>query len=101
MSEERTERAPHQAADAEASLLGAAMSGYPHLDELAEMVEPGDFYHPFHEEAWSAILRVHRAGNKPDPISVRLALNAAKVPHDPVRLLDLTNLCPLVSQAPF
>lgn len=92
---------PMQATDAEVSLLGAAMSGYPGLDDLLADVEPGDFYQPFHQEIWAAIGRVHHAGNQPDPISVRLALDGAKVKHDPIRLLDMTSLCPLVGQAPY
>lgn len=92
---------PQQARDAEVSLLGAAMSGYSDLDELAAVVEREDFYQPFHQDVWSAILRVHRAGNKPDPVSVRLALSAAEVKHDPVRLLDFTQMVPIVSSAPF
>lgn len=92
---------PTQARDAEVSLLGAAMSGYPDLDALADTVEPPDFYHPFHEEVWAAILRVHRAGNKPDPISVRLALDAAKVKHDPVRLFDIVSAVPIVANADY
>lgn len=98
---EQLERVPTQATDAEVSVLGAAMAGYPDLDELAEILDPADFYAPFHEETWAAILRVHRAGNKPDPVSVRLALSAADVRHDPARLLDYTSLVPIVAQAPF
>lgn len=92
---------PTTATDAEVSLLGAAMSGYPDLDELLEAVEPQDFYAPFHEETWAAIGRVHHAGNQPDPISVRLALSAAEVKHDPTRLVDFTSLCPTPAQAPY
>ena len=92
---------PIQSRDAEVSLLGAAMSGYPELDTLLEAVEPDDFYQPFHAEVWAAVARVHRAGNQPDPISVRLALSAAEVKHDPTRLFDFTQLVPLVAQAPY
>jgi replicative DNA helicase len=92
---------PLQATDAEVSLLGAAMSGYPDLDELAEIVESPDFYSPFHEQVWDAILRVHHAGNKPDAVSVRLALSDASVKYDPARLLDFVNLVPFAAQAPY
>jgi replicative DNA helicase len=88
-------------ADAEVSLLGAALSGYPDLDELTDIVEAGDFDTPAHGEVWDAILRVHRAGNTPDPISVRLALTSEKSKFDPLRLLDYTSLVPMVGQAPF
>lgn len=92
---------PHQANDAEVSLLGAAMSGYPHLDELLDMVGASDFYQPFRGQVWDAISRVHHAGNKPDPISVRLALSSVDVKHDPTMLFTFANACPIVAQAPY
>lgn len=96
-----TEVEPLQATDAEVSLLGAAMSGYPHLDELADIVDAADFYSLFHEHVWDAIQRVHQAGNKPDPISVRLALTDADVKHDPTRLLDFVSMVPFAGQAAY
>ena len=92
--------APHIATDAEVSLLGAAMTGAP-IDPLTELVTPQDFYSPAHADVWTAILRVHHAGNQPDPITVRLALAAAGDTFDPIRLLDYTQLCPTVAQAEF
>lgn len=89
------------ATDAEVSLLGAAMSGYPDIDELAEIVDPADFYAPSHEDIWAAILRVHRAGNQPDVISVRLALAESAIKHDPIRLFDMTQMAPALGQAPY
>jgi replicative DNA helicase len=91
---------PMQAGDAEVYLLGAAMSGYPRLDDLAALVEEQDFYSPFHGQVWDAVLRVHNAGNKPDPMSVRLALSAAEVKHDPTRLVDYTQSVPVLANAP-
>jgi replicative DNA helicase len=91
---------PMQAGDAEVYLLGAAMSGYPRLDDLAAIVEEQDFYSPFHGQVWDAILRVHNAGNKPDPMSVRLALSAAEVKHDPTRLVDYAQSVPILANAP-
>lgn len=92
---------PLQATDAEVSLLGAAMSGFPDLDDLADIIDPADFYNPFHEAVWDAIQRVHQAGNKPDPVSVRFALSDAEVKHDPARLLDFCSMVPIVAQAPY
>ena len=92
---------PMQAHDAEISLLGAAMSGAPDLDDLLATVEPSDFYRPFHEQIWSAIGRVHRAGNKPDPVAVRLALAEDEVRHDPMELVNLAAAAPVVAQAPY
>jgi len=92
---------PAQAQDAEVAVIGAAMSGYDAVDDLLDMLQPSDFYSPFHEEVWAAIGRVHNAGNRPDPISVRLALGQADVKYDPVRLLDMAQLAPVVAQAPY
>ena len=100
MTIEVTDR-PNQALDAEASLLGAAMSGYPELDDLQVIVTAGDFYLPFHGQVWDAIARVHAGGVKPDPVSVRLALSSAAVRHDPTRLHDFQAACPLPAQAPW
>lgn len=91
---------PMQAGDAEQYVLGAAMSGA-NIDDLADIIEPSDFYSPHHEDIWAAILRVHRAGNRPDPTSVRLALSAAEVKHDPMRLLDMTQAVPFVGNATY
>jgi replicative DNA helicase len=92
---------PNQAPDAEVNLLGAAMSGYPDLDDLFALVDRSDFYHPFHGDIWDAIARVHNGGKKPDPISVRMALAASGVKHDPIRLVEIANACPLAAQAPY
>lgn len=92
---------PMQAHDAEVSLLGAAMSGAPDLDDLLAQVEASDFYRPFHEAIWSAIGRVHRAGNKPDPVSVRLALAEESVRHDPTELITIVQSAPFVAQAAY
>lgn len=92
---------PMQAHDAEVNLLGAAMSGAPDLDELLATVENSDFYRPVHGEVWAAIARVHHAGNRPEPVSVRLALDKAKVRHDPLELIDMAHACPLPINAPY
>lgn len=89
------------AQDAEVSVIGAALSGYSDIDGLLETLEPSDFYSPFHEEVWAAIGRVHRAGTKPDVVSTRLALDEAQVRYDPIRLVDMAQLAPVVAQAPY
>ena len=96
-----TEALPAVASDAEVSLLGAAMAGYPDLGGLLEAVQPGDFYAPTHEEIWRAIRVVYERGQQPDPVTVRVALAEAGAKVDPVRLLDMTQLVPVVAQAAF
>lgn len=93
-------REPTHADDAEVSLLGAAMSGAD-IDDLTRVVEASDFYNPAHEAIWAAIIRVHNAGNRPDPVSVRLALDSAKVKHDPIRLVEMTQLAPSIASADY
>lgn len=92
---------PVEAADAERHVIGAALSGYPDLDGLLETLDPADFYLPLHEDIWAAISRVHHAGNKPDPVSVRLALSAAEVKFDPTRLVDYMQAVPLTGLAGY
>lgn len=91
---------PILAMDAEVSLLGAAMGGYPDVDELLGIVEASDFYHPHHAAIWSAIGRVHHAGQQPDPITVRVAVGTM-TGFNPIRLIEMTQICPIAAQAPF
>lgn len=91
---------PLQVRDAEVSLLGAAMSGA-NIDDLAGIVEASDFYHPLHGDIWAAILRVHHAGNRPDVISVRLALENSGDKCDPLELFRMTEMVPVVASAPY
>lgn len=88
------------ARDAEISLLGAVMLGAD-LDDIAHLVDPADFYDPFHGEVWSAMLRVHRAGDKPDVVKVRVALDQSGTKNDPVRLFEFAEKCPAPSAGEF
>lgn len=92
---------PMQHRDAEMQLLGAAMAGAPDLDGLLDLLDPDDFYLPAHGDVWDAIGRVHRAGNRPEPTSVRLALAEADSKFDPVRLFDLTSACVMPANAAY
>ena len=92
---------PMLANDAEVSLLGAALSGYPRLDDVLERVDAADFYHPSRGDVWHAIGRVHASGAIPDPVSVRVSLDEAGVKHDPIALLTMAQAVPLVSQADY
>lgn len=84
------------------ALLGAVLSGYPDLDRLAEIVSPGDFREPHDESVWSAALRAREAGNRIDPVSVKMALgtDVSALPSGPVYLVELAQQCPNVSSAP-
>lgn len=66
-----------QVPDAETAVLGAVLAGVTGpegMDGLLSRLKPEDFYRPVHEEVWAAIGRVHNSGGRPDPVSVRLAL---------------------------
>lgn len=97
MSEAYAEREVIHDALAERYTLGAVLGGYPHPDELA--LTPDAFWRPEHAAIWSAITRVLAAGNKPDPVTVRMALSPSEK-VDPIYLLDLHEAVPLVDQAP-
>ena len=92
---------PVTANDAEVSLLGAAMSGAPNLDDILDAVEPTDFYGGHNQDVWRAIATVHRSGRTPDVVTVRTALDEAGVRNDPLRLLEMTQLDPVIAQADY
>lgn len=85
--------------DAEVSFLGACMSGFLDIDDIE--LESSDFYQRIHGDIWSAIRRVHASGSQPDAVSVRLALTDPPPSFNPVRLFEMTQLVPVVTQAPF
>lgn len=91
---------PLTATDAEVSVLGAAMSGAD-IDELATLLDAGDFYDPRRGDIWAAILRVHASGKRPDVIAVRADLDAAGIKHDPLELFRMTEVVPTVASAPY
>jgi replicative DNA helicase len=88
--------------DSERALLGAVLSGYKGLSDLTRVVTGEDFAQVMHEEIWNAALRVHAAGNTPDPVQVRAALGerATRLPGGPTYLVDLMQACPLAISAP-
>lgn len=87
-------------ADAEDALLGAALVGAD-IDELSSIVTAADFYLPANGRIWSAIERVHAAGNKPEPVSVHLAMDAGGDRIDPMRLADLIGKATVGASAPW
>lgn len=87
--------------DPEVAVLGAAMAGYGDVGELLDVLDPADFYSPFHEQVWDAVTRVHNAGQVPTPQSVRLALNEDGATFDPLRLIDMVSSAPVFAQSPW
>lgn len=73
---------------AERLLLGAVLAGHD-PEPISKVVAAGDFYQPRHEAIWTAVMRVTDAGNPVDMASVRLALDHAGAPVDPLYLAEL------------
>ncbi|GAB7004387.1 replicative DNA helicase [Nocardioides sp. AN3] len=93
---------PVAANEAEISLLGAAMLGCPDLDDLLELVDPDDFYHPQRGEVWSIIGRLHRSGIAPDLVAVTKAVLDAKIRGvDGADLAHWLRASPMVTSAPY
>ncbi len=86
--------------DSEQALLGAVLSGYLAVHDLAATVAPGDFDQPMHETIWRGILAVFEQGQTPDALTVRDALKGGRQKVDPVYLADLMHACPVPAQAP-
>lgn len=87
--------------ETERALLGAALSGYPQFDDLAQIVFPVDFDSIHHEAIWSACMAVSEAGNRVEPVAVRVAMGKScnQLPGGPVYLADLMREATIVSAA--
>jgi replicative DNA helicase len=68
MSDEMT---PPSDVGAERQLLGAALHNPRVIDDITDVVDPGDFYRPAHETIWRAILAQHVAGEPVDATLVK------------------------------
>lgn len=85
---------PHNL-DAEESLLGAALLRQQIVGDLADRVDPSDFYKPVHQQVWASMLDLHAEGVGIDAITVR-----DRVPDATMELLlGLQNATPSLSNA--
>ena len=64
-----TRMPPHDEA-AERAVIGAALLAPRLVGDLAEAVQPGDFYRPAHAELWRVLVELHQTGSPGDPIAV-------------------------------
>lgn len=64
-----TRTPPHDEA-AEQAVIGSALLSPRLVAELADLVQPSDFYRPAHAELWRTLVELHAAGAPGDPIAV-------------------------------
>ncbi|GIH63986.1 replicative DNA helicase [Microbispora siamensis] len=67
---------PHNV-EAEMSVLGGLLISPGHVDEVAGILQPADFYRPAHQLIYETILRLNREGEAVDPVTVLDALTRA------------------------
>lgn len=60
---------------AEESVLGAVLLSKDALAEVADTLNPDDFYHFPHQHIYAAVLELHRQGAQADPVTVAAALD--------------------------
>lgn len=64
------ERVPPQDIHAEQATLSAEMLSADAITEIADIIQPGDYYRPAHELIHGVILDLYRSGQPADPITV-------------------------------
>ena len=67
---EPDETLPPQDIAAERAVLGSAMLSKAALEDLLELLAPGDFYRPNHGTIWNAITGLHGRGEPVDAVTV-------------------------------
>lgn len=86
-----TERQPPQDLNAEQAVLAAMLNSQRAIDDVAPMLAAEDFYRPAHQIVYRAILAIHHAGGRPDPITVsgKLTDDELRQVGGQVRLFEL------------
>lgn len=84
---------------AERATLGAVLHEPGRLDEIADRLLPSDFWKPYHQAVWAAILRLREQDKKVTPETVRAELPnrpevAAHLARNAVPLVDLMEATP-------
>jgi replicative DNA helicase len=68
------DRTPPQAIEAEQSVLGAMMLSKDAIADVVEVIRPGDFYRPAHQQVYDAILDLYARGEPADAVTVSAEL---------------------------
>jgi replicative DNA helicase len=84
--------------DAERSVLGGLLIDQTHLDDVAQLVKPKDFYLQTHQGIWAAILKLHARGT---PLDVLTLSDALGPDADPTYLSRLMNDIPRLLNVPW
>lgn len=87
--------APPSDIGAERQLLGASMHDPRVIDDIADHLDPADFYRPAHETIWRAILAQHNAD---EPVDAKLVGDRLKTTGDLGRVGGLPYLADLLSE---
>jgi replicative DNA helicase len=77
----------------ELAVLGAALLSPNAARVVVERCEPDDFYRERHRLVLAELARLLDAGERPDSVTVAVALPRDERPH----VLSLTSYCPIVS----
>lgn len=68
--ESSADRQPPVDVAAEQAVLGSMILSDRALEEVVEIVQPGDFYRPAHETIYRTLVNLHTAGEAHDPIAL-------------------------------
>jgi len=68
------DRMPPQAIEAEQSVLGAMMLSKDAIADVVEVIRPGDFYRPAHQQVYDAVLDLYARGEPADAVTVSAEL---------------------------
>ncbi|MGI8680474.1 MAG: replicative DNA helicase [Jatrophihabitans sp.] len=71
------DRTPPQAVEAEQSVLGAMMLSKDAIADVIEVIRPGDFYRPAHQQVYDAVLDLYSRGEPADAVTVSAELTRA------------------------
>jgi replicative DNA helicase len=71
------DRTPPQAIEAEQSVLGAMMLSKDAIADVVEIIRPGDFYRPAHQQIYDAVLDLYARGEPADAVTVSAELTRA------------------------
>ncbi len=79
--------APPQSPEAEENVLGACLISPAAIDAVTEILEPGDFYRPSNGALFSAIVRLHQAGEPVDVLTLSDATGESARVHELARIV--------------